>query len=193
MKEKILAALKTQYKDLGFGASAIAGIAHYLAKKVIYEEDIEGAIQDLKELLKIFQSDTDMRVQRAVVKAKAQVQEKRTDATENKCSDLKSVLTSKQKSENTKGGEASKKGILGFVKPVDKQTTESHQTLLDTLKKQQIEKGGPKNKVPSEAHHITVICVEGDNYTVSIQSKKKNDKMSLEAEMIEYLLRRTQV
>lgn len=102
MKEKILAALKTQYKDLGFGASALAGVSHYLAKNVVREEEIEGAIQDVKELLKIFQSDTDLRVQRAVVKAKAQVQEKRTDATKNKCSDLKSVHTSKQKTENKK-------------------------------------------------------------------------------------------
>ncbi|MEN5087669.1 hypothetical protein ABE426_14475 [Sphingobacterium faecium] len=193
MKEKILAALKTQYKDLGFGASALAGVSHYLAKNVVREEEIEGAIQDVKELLKIFQSDTDLRVQRAVVKAKAQVQEKRTDATKNKCSDLKSVHTSKQKTENKKGGEASKKRTHGFMKPVDKETTESYQVLLDTLAKQRIEKGDPENKVPKEAHNITVICVEGDNYTVSIQSKKKSDKKSLEADMIEYLLRRTQV
>lgn len=58
MKEKISAALTARYKDLGFGAKVISDVAHYLAKKVIYEEDIDGTIQDVKGLLEIFQSRT---------------------------------------------------------------------------------------------------------------------------------------
>lgn len=59
MKENISAALTSRYKDLGFGAKAISGVAHYLAKKVIYEEDIDGATQDIMGLLEVFQSDVD--------------------------------------------------------------------------------------------------------------------------------------
>ncbi|UIR56346.1 hypothetical protein LZQ00_00625 [Sphingobacterium sp. SRCM116780] len=175
MKEKILAALTTRYKDLGFGAKAIAEVAHYLAKKVIYEEEIDGAIQDVKGLLEVFQSDTDARVQRAVIKTKAKVQEKRTDANKNKCCNLKNMHTSKQK-ENQQGGEASKKETLKQKEYVDQQTTDSYQALLDALTKQCITQVTPKNKVPNNVHNITVICVEGNNYTVSVQSKKTDNE-----------------
>ena len=57
MKEKISAALTVRYKDLGFGANAISKAAHYLAKKVIYDEDIDSTVQDVKGLLEVFQSD----------------------------------------------------------------------------------------------------------------------------------------
>lgn len=63
MKAKISAALTARYKDLGFGAKAISGVAHYLAKKVIYEEDIDGATHDVMELLEAFQNDVDTRVE----------------------------------------------------------------------------------------------------------------------------------
>ena len=60
MKEKFLIALTAQYKDLGFVANAIVKVAHYLAKKVLYEEDIDGVFQDVKGLLNTFQTDGDI-------------------------------------------------------------------------------------------------------------------------------------
>ncbi|QQD12117.1 hypothetical protein [Sphingobacterium sp. UDSM-2020] len=54
MKEKFLIALTAQYKDLGFGANSIVKVAHYLAKKVLYEEDIDGVFQDVEGLLNTF-------------------------------------------------------------------------------------------------------------------------------------------
>lgn len=60
MKEKFLIALAAQYKDLGFGANAIVKVAHYLAKKVLYEEDIDGVFQDVEGLLNTFQTDGDI-------------------------------------------------------------------------------------------------------------------------------------
>ncbi|MNY42182.1 hypothetical protein D3C86_1770470 [compost metagenome] len=69
MKEKISAALTARYTKLGFEAKAISEVAHYLAKKVIYEEDIDGAIQDVKGLLEVFQSHAATRVRCAVIKS----------------------------------------------------------------------------------------------------------------------------
>ena len=44
MKEKILAALKTKYSNLGFGAKALDGVAAILEKSVTDESQIETAI-----------------------------------------------------------------------------------------------------------------------------------------------------
>ncbi|MBB2951385.1 hypothetical protein [Sphingobacterium sp. JUb56] len=60
MKEKFLIALTAQYKDLGFEANAIVKVAHYLAKKVLYEEDIDGVFQNVEGLLNTFQTDGDI-------------------------------------------------------------------------------------------------------------------------------------
>ncbi len=59
MKEKILPALKTKYKNLGFGEKAFDGVAEYLSKTVTKEEDIETAIAGVEPLLKSFQGDID--------------------------------------------------------------------------------------------------------------------------------------
>jgi len=61
MKEKILTALKTKYKDLGFGEKAFEGVADYLAKTVTEEDKIETAIGGVETLLKSFQSEGDRR------------------------------------------------------------------------------------------------------------------------------------
>lgn len=67
MKEKISAALTARYKELGVEAKAISEVAHYLAKKVIYEEDIDGAIQDVKGLLEVFQRNASTPIRCAVI------------------------------------------------------------------------------------------------------------------------------
>ena len=72
MKEKILQALKTKYKSLGFGDKAFDGVATFLAITVTEETAIETAIAGVEPLLKSFQSDADTRVTSAVAKAKAE-------------------------------------------------------------------------------------------------------------------------
>lgn len=72
MKEKIVAALKTKYSNLGFGAKAFEGVADYLAATVTEESQIETGIAGVENLLKAFQGDVDKRVNDAVAKAKAE-------------------------------------------------------------------------------------------------------------------------
>jgi hypothetical protein len=72
MKEKIVAALKTKYKNLGFGDKAFDGVADYLSKTVTEESAIETAISGVETLLKSFQGDIDKRVADAVAKVKTE-------------------------------------------------------------------------------------------------------------------------
>ena len=57
MKEKILAALKTKYSNLGFGAKALDGVASILEKSVTDESQIETAVGGVEPFLKVFQSN----------------------------------------------------------------------------------------------------------------------------------------
>lgn len=75
MKEKILAALKTKFKNLGFGDKAFDGVADYLSKTVTEETQIETAIGGVEPLLKSFQGEIDSRVTSAVEKAKKEPKE----------------------------------------------------------------------------------------------------------------------
>ena len=59
MKEKILAALKTKYSNLGFGAKVLDRVASILEKSVTDESQIETAVGGVEPLLKVFQSDAD--------------------------------------------------------------------------------------------------------------------------------------
>lgn len=59
MKEKILQALKTKYKNLGFSEKALDGVATYLTTSVTEENQIETAILGVENLLKMFQSEQD--------------------------------------------------------------------------------------------------------------------------------------
>lgn len=72
MKEKILAALKIKFKNLGFGDKAFEGVAEFLATTTTEEGQIETAIVGVEPLLKSFQGDIDRRVNEAVLKAKAE-------------------------------------------------------------------------------------------------------------------------
>jgi len=71
MKEKIFQALKTKFKNLGFGDKAFEGVAAYLATTITEEDQIETGIAGVEPLLKSFQGDIDKRVNDAVSKAKA--------------------------------------------------------------------------------------------------------------------------
>lgn len=76
MKEKILAALKTKYKTLGFSDKALDGVADILSKTVTEESQIDGAIEGVEPLLKALQGDADKRVTEAVEKAKKEAGKK---------------------------------------------------------------------------------------------------------------------
>lgn len=82
MKEKILAALKTKYTNLGFGEKAFTGVAEYLAATVTDENQIETVIAGVEPLLKSFQGDIDKRVNDAVAKTKAELEKKPDTAAE---------------------------------------------------------------------------------------------------------------
>lgn len=70
MKEKILALLKTKYKNLGFDAKALDGVAEYLSKTVTEEDKVDEAVTGAFDLLKVFQAEADRRTLAAVEKAK---------------------------------------------------------------------------------------------------------------------------
>lgn len=74
MKEKIIEALKTRFKNLGFGDKAFDGVASFLEKTITEESQIDNGISGVEPLLKGFQSDIDKRVTEAVAKAKAEAQ-----------------------------------------------------------------------------------------------------------------------
>lgn len=61
MKNKILAALKTKYSNLGLGEKAFDGVAALLAKTVTNEEEIESTVAggEVEILLKSIQSSVD--------------------------------------------------------------------------------------------------------------------------------------
>lgn len=62
MKEKILAALKTKYQNLGFTDKALDGVAAFLAVSTIEEGQVGTAVDGAESLLKAFQGDADSRV-----------------------------------------------------------------------------------------------------------------------------------
>lgn len=70
MKDKILQALKTKYKNLGLSEKALDGIATMLAVTTTDEANIETSIDGVNDLLVSIQSDADKRVNDAVAKVK---------------------------------------------------------------------------------------------------------------------------
>lgn len=84
MEEQILTALKTKYKNLGFGEKALSGVAAFLAQTVTEEDGIEPAVTGAELLLKAFQSDIDARVTSAVSKAKSEQKPEQAPPAEKK-------------------------------------------------------------------------------------------------------------
>jgi hypothetical protein len=74
MKTKILEALKTKYKTLGFTDKAFEGVAEYLSKSVTKDEEVDATVAGAELLLKAFQGDVDKRVTDALSTAKTQWQ-----------------------------------------------------------------------------------------------------------------------
>ena len=84
MEEQILTALKTKYKNLGFGEKALSGVAAFLAQTVTEENGIEPAVTGAELLLKAFQSDIDARVTTALSKVKSEQKPEQAPPAEKK-------------------------------------------------------------------------------------------------------------
>lgn len=85
MKQKILAALKNKYANLGFGQKALDGVADYLEKTVTEDSQIETAIAGVEPLLKIFQAEADRsRTELATIKAENEELKKKANQTDPK-------------------------------------------------------------------------------------------------------------
>jgi len=74
MNKKILIALKTKYKNLGFSEKAFEGVADYLATTITGEADIETGISGVESMLKAFQGEQD-RVRGENAKLRTQLDE----------------------------------------------------------------------------------------------------------------------
>lgn len=72
MKQKLLAALKTKYANLGLGEKAFDGVAALLAKTVTKEDEVENAVSgvEVESLLKAIQSSVDSERTKAATAAK---------------------------------------------------------------------------------------------------------------------------
>ncbi|PLK44399.1 hypothetical protein [Emticicia sp. TH156] len=70
LKGKILQALKTRYKHLGFGEKTFDAVATMLETTVTDESEIDTATGGVEALLKAFQGDADKRVTDAIAKQK---------------------------------------------------------------------------------------------------------------------------
>lgn len=82
MKEKLFAALKTKYSNLGFSDKALDGVADYFSQTITEEQGIEPAVNGAELLLKAFQGDIDKRVGDAILKVKSEQKKPEPPTTE---------------------------------------------------------------------------------------------------------------
>lgn len=99
MKKKIIAVLKTKYKNMGFSEKAFDGVATYLETVIKEEADIETACDGVEGLLKVFQGEAD-----ALRTAKSAA-EKQKQELEDKIKELGGIEVHKKTEEDQKGGE----------------------------------------------------------------------------------------
>lgn len=81
MKEKILLALKTKFANLGFTDKAFDGVATFLAATVKEDSEVETAVSGVEPMLKVFQGETDSRVNSAIAKTKEELTKKEEPGT----------------------------------------------------------------------------------------------------------------
>lgn len=156
MEEQILQALKTKYKNLGFGEKALSGVAAYLAQTVTEENGIEPAVTGAELLLKAFQSDIDARVTSAVSKAKSEQKPEQAPPPE-------------KKSEAKKDDEVPTwaKGILDRLDAFEKKEAKS--TLISQAKAKLAEKKIPESFLRGRSLELQTEA-EIDNLVTSIEA-----------------------
>lgn len=125
MKDKILAALRNKYKNLGLGEKILEGIADMLALTTTEETQIDNAVNGVESLAKGFQSDADRIRKEASDKAKAE-KEKGTEPAKTeppKTDDMPSWA---------KGLVEANQALLAKVSALESgKTTESRKSILE--------------------------------------------------------------
>ena len=127
MKEKLLEALKTEYKNLGFGQKAFDGVADYLSKTIEKEEDISNAISGVGGLLKAFQGEVDtVRQEKSELQRKLESLNKESDVEPTKepkdellvqyLAKVEGLETARQEEQKQKEFESRKKEVVAKAK-----------------------------------------------------------------------------
>ena len=133
LKAKILQALKTKYKPLGFGEKAFDSVATMLDATVTEEDKIDEAVDGVESVLKAFQGDADKRVTDAVKKAKTEKEDEKEKGKE-------SVKEEAPKGEDVpswaQGFIASQQALLEKVNRLEAgKTTDARKEALETMLK----------------------------------------------------------
>ncbi len=134
MKGKILVALKTKYKTLGFGDKAFDGVADYLSKTVTEESQIETAISGVEGLLKAFQGDID------TVRNEKSGLQKQLDELKNKIENPNSNPNPNPKPEDKKDDMATiiANAVSAAVKPLSDKLTQLETEKSQATRQEQI-------------------------------------------------------
>jgi hypothetical protein len=144
MKEKILNALKTKYKNLGLSDKAFDGVAEFYSKTITEESKIEEAVEGAESILKSMQSEAD-RVRTGSQSEKEELEQK-VKALELEL-EKKKDPSGKPPEGGAKGEEnaeieALKKRLDDLVGKQDEANKAiSDKNLLENAKKKMIEKG----------------------------------------------------
>jgi len=191
MKSKIIIALKTKYKNLGFGEKAFEGVAEYLATTVTEEANIETAIGGVEPMLKAFQSETDkLRGENATLKTQletAKKMETKPDETDNRDVGDKGDDTPKWAKKMFEGFEAVQKKLEAYE--ADKVTGSRKNRLDEKLKdvpeslKTMIAKNFGKMKFDSDGDfddYLTEVSAQVEEFAkeVKIDGVAGNGKSS---------------
>lgn len=177
MKEKLIAALKTKYKNLGFGDKAFDGVAEYLSKTVTEDSQIETAIAGVEPILKSIQGDIDkVRTEKSDLQKKIDELEKKVpkEKEEEKKDDSNEpgwfkAYREKQEAETL----ALKQEVDGFKK---KETQTGYSSKLkETLK----EKG-----IPEGYWNKRNLTIESDEQLTAIAAEIETDYTGFKQEMV---------
>lgn len=146
MKEKILNALKTEYKNLGLSAKAFDGVAEFYSKTITEESQIEEKIKEAEPMLKMIQGEADRvrndsqssktELEKQIEELKEKLEAKPTDPTKPNGGD--------GKGENAELAEL-KATLLGLQEKLEEGDKASiKQAALETAKNIMLEKGVDK-------------------------------------------------
>jgi hypothetical protein len=171
VKEKILAALKTKYKNLGFDDKTLEQVTDLLGQYVTTDEGIEPAINGAESTLKTFQSLIDKRVTDAIAKAKADNQ-KSDDS--KKQDNHKADDSQKQEDEKIP---AWAQGIIAKLDGYEKQAKQS--TFVSTVKAKLAEK-----KVPESYWKGRTLAIEKEEDIETVVKQIETDYTTFRQDLV---------
>jgi len=175
MKEKLIAALKTKYKNLGFGDKAFDGVADYLSKTVTEDSQIETAIAGVETILKSIQGDIDkVRTEKSDLQKKFEELEKRIPKTDPLAAEANEPAWFKAYREKQDAESAALKlKVEGFEKK------ETQTGYLSKLKASLKEKG-----VPDVYWAKRNLLIESEEQLTSITAEIETDYTGFKQEMV---------